>query len=79
MKIHELKILPEYFEAVKTGIKKFECRINDRDYKVGDILDLKEWDGNYTSNHLRVKVTYMLSDTQYVKNNNVIMSIEVIK
>lgn len=79
MTIHHLKILPEFFQAVKAGIKKFECRINDRDYTVGDILDLKEWDGNYTGNHLRVKVTYMLSDTQYVKNDNVIMSIEAIK
>lgn len=43
MKIHELKILPEYFDAVISGRKRFEIRKNDRDYKVGDQLILKEW------------------------------------
>lgn len=31
--IHELKILPEYFEAVVSGNKRFEIRKNDRNYK----------------------------------------------
>lgn len=38
--IHELKILPEYFEAVTSGRKQFEIRKNDRDFKVGDQLIL---------------------------------------
>ena len=45
MKIHELKILPEYYDAVRLGDKRFEIRKNDRDYHTGDILRLKEWDG----------------------------------
>ena len=44
MTIHELKILPEYFKAQKAGKKNFEIRKNDRDYKVGDKLVLKEYD-----------------------------------
>ena len=40
-KIIELKILPEYFEAVKSGKKTFELRKNDRDFCVGDILILR--------------------------------------
>ena len=35
---HELKILPEYFVAVRDGIKKFEVRKDDRPFEVGDIL-----------------------------------------
>lgn len=31
--IHELKILPEYFEAVVSGDKRFEIRKNDRNYE----------------------------------------------
>lgn len=77
--IHELKILPEYFSAVKNGAKKFECRINDRDYRVGDILHLREWQIKYTGNDIKAQVTYILSDEQFTKPNMVIMSIEVIK
>lgn len=39
----ELKTIPEYFDKVAKGLKKFEIRYNDRDYKAGDILILKEW------------------------------------
>ena len=43
MKIHELKILPQYFEKVLDGSKTFELRKDDRGYEVGDILILKEF------------------------------------
>ena len=39
---HDLKILPQYFEAVIKGRKKFELRKNDRDFNVGCILLNKE-------------------------------------
>ena len=60
MKIHELKILPEYFDAVRSGDKRFEIRKNDRDYHSGDILRLKEWDGQqYTGEELDALVRYI--------------------
>lgn len=40
--IHHLKIYPEHFSAVCTGIKRAELRKNDRDFKVGDTLHLME-------------------------------------
>lgn len=40
--IPSIKILTEYFEEVVAGRKRAELRFNDRDYKVGDIYDLKE-------------------------------------
>ncbi|HHT0166097.1 TPA: DUF3850 domain-containing protein [Klebsiella oxytoca] len=39
---HELKIYPEFFSAVCTGVKRAELRKNDRDYRVGDTLHLLE-------------------------------------
>ncbi|MEG0259568.1 MAG: DUF3850 domain-containing protein [Lysinibacillus sp.] len=36
MATHDLKILPEYLEAVVSGKKTFEIRKNDRDFQVGD-------------------------------------------
>ena len=58
----ELKILPEYFEDIKFGLKDFELRKNDRDYKVGDIIVLKEYDdGMYTGRKLKKKIKYVLT------------------
>lgn len=73
--IHELKILPEYFEEVETNHKIFEIRENDRDFQVGDTLTLNEWDKEYTGNSVKRLITYILSDNKYVKDGYVIMSI----
>lgn len=48
MRIHELKILPKYFERVVNGEKTFEIRKNDRDFQTGDRIELKEF--GYTKN-----------------------------
>lgn len=66
-KIHDLKILPEYFEAVLTGDKTFEVRINDRDYKVDDFVILNEWtnDEGYTGRKILKRISYILNGGQY--------------
>ena len=57
---HELKIEVEYFKLVLNGIKKFEIRKNDRGFRVGDLLILKEYDtGIYTGREINVWVTYI--------------------
>ncbi len=62
-KIIELKILPEYFGPVKSGKKTFELRLNDRNYEVGDILILKEFDGSqFTRRSVTVIITYVLQN-----------------
>ncbi len=61
---HDLKLSTRYFDLVDAGIKTFECRVNDRDFQVGDILNLKEWVESpwdvYTGNEIKVEVTYVL-------------------
>ena len=42
MKHHILKCDSEYFDAIELGLKKFELRINDRNFQVGDLLFLDE-------------------------------------
>ncbi|MFQ6250697.1 DUF3850 domain-containing protein [Yersinia enterocolitica] len=58
---HQLKILPEYFQAVIEGRKKAELRTNDRDFKVGDYLLLAEWDGG-TDEYTGRKIVVEISD-----------------
>lgn len=80
--IHELKITPEYFEAIAIGKKTFEVRANDRDYKVGDYLALNEYDasgGSYTGRSCMVYVDYILKDENYCKSGYVIMGIKPCK
>ena len=58
--IHELKLLPQYYNDVALGIKTFELRKNDRDFQVGDELVLREWDGeDYTGRSLFRHVVYI--------------------
>lgn len=38
MKLHELELVEKYAKAKKDGIKPFEIRKNDRDFKVGDLV-----------------------------------------
>lgn len=47
MKIHELKLDTEYFDDVKSGLKTFEIRKNDRDFKVGDVLALTAFESGH--------------------------------
>ena len=62
MAIIELKACREPFDAVWRGVKHHEVRVNDRDFRIGDTLILKEWetDGHfYTGREIQAKVTYI--------------------
>ncbi len=45
----ELKTWPEYFQDQWTGMKRFELRKNDRDFRVGQFVLLREYRPDYTS------------------------------
>ncbi len=76
-KIHDVKIFPEYFDAVESGIKPFEIRYNDRDYKIGDILCLKEFcDGNYTGRETVREICYMIDDPEFCKAGYVVLGLK---
>lgn len=58
----EKKILPEYFELVLNGKKKYDFRLADFDIKEGDILVLKEWDKekqSFTGREIEKNVLYI--------------------
>ncbi len=43
MKVHELKCEEPHWTDIREGRKRFELRFDDRDYRVGDILELTSW------------------------------------
>ena len=64
---HELKVWPEYFEEIYSNRKKFEVRKNDRNYMVGDVLYLREYNpitNEYTGRWNQRVIAYILD-----KNN----------
>lgn len=78
MTTHELKILPAYFKAVSDGSKTFEIRKNDRDYKVGDYVVLKEFDGiNFTGYAVPFKISYIIQGGEHgLEKDYVILAIK---
>ena len=63
MAIIKKKTWPELFEAVLSGKKKFDLRLDDFHAAEGDTLILEEWDPeakSYTGRTLEKKITFVL-------------------
>lgn len=62
--VHKLKTWPAQFHEVWWDRKPFELRKNDRDFQVGDILCLQEYDPEtctYSGKEVLRSVTYVLN------------------
>ncbi|MGN2664624.1 DUF3850 domain-containing protein [Bacillus altitudinis] len=58
-KVHDLKINPDQFWAMRAGIKDFEIRANDREFKVNDVVKLREFNGVYTGRIYLGRITFI--------------------
>ena len=77
---HDLKISPKYYRDIESNGKTFEIRFNDRNFQVGDILNLREFaGGEYTGRHILCDVGYILDNPDYCKEGYVIMQLTNIK
>lgn len=64
---HSVKSWPSSFEDIQTWRKNFDVRINDRNYRAGDILRLREFipgnhdkSGHFTDRWCRRRIIYVL-------------------
>lgn len=81
MATHKLKVWHEYMDDLINGDKNFELRFNDRNFQVGDILILEEYDKEkkeYLNRNLKVEVTYILDNKVFdaLRDGSVIMAIK---
>ena len=62
---HKVKSWPQLFDATLRGAKTHELRrADERDYQVGDMLRLQEFDPQtqqYTGREMTVRITYITS------------------
>jgi len=77
---HELKTWPEYFDEVYMDTKAFEVRKNDRDFKVGQTIRLREFDpkrNEYTGRTCLRFISYILDGGQFgVEKGYVVLSLK---
>ncbi len=60
---HNLKIDPRFFSQAVTERKAFEVRKNNRNFKTGDIVILKEYyNGFFTGNECKFFIGFILKD-----------------
>lgn len=86
-KLHDLKTWPVPFSHLRQGSKTHEIRENDRNFRVHDILLLREWDPmteQYSGRCIWAEVTYITRGFGYsperkvLDENAVVMSIRVL-
>lgn len=78
LRTHELKCWPDFFAPIESGEKTFELRKDDRGFRAGDLLLLREWlptDKVYTGRKLYRRVTYLVSGLPWLQPNYVCMGL----
>lgn len=82
--IHELKTWSDVFPGLLDGSKRFESRKYDRDFRVDDLLYLREWDrggeGSYTGRSIALRVTYVLFGGRFgIEDGYVVMGLDGVR
>lgn len=63
--VHDLKVIPPYFDLVIAGFKPFELRKQDRRFRVGDYVNLREYlpkspeTNKYTGRLVTMRIRYI--------------------
>ena len=64
---HTLKIKDRFYNDIEQGLKTFEVRKNDRNFKVGDLIKFVNVNGeDFNNGELRIyEITYILTHEDY--------------
>lgn len=77
---HTLKIQDRFYNDIARGLKTFEVRKNDRNYKVGDLIKFVDVNGKDFQNYaMRIyEITYILTheDFEPIPEDYVVFSIK---
>lgn len=75
---HYLKTINPYFGDLWEWKKTFEVRLNDRNFKVGDTLNLLEYDSiqkKFSGKKVVTRITYILSEFKGLQKNYIVMGL----
>ena len=75
---HELKIEQHYLEALVSGEKTFEVRLNDRGYQKGDVLQFRGYNAKNEWTTFETEITYVHSGLGLVWNY-VVLAVKPLK
>ena len=77
-RFHRIRVAAQYFMPVCLGQKPFELCVNDRRYKVGDMLEMMEYkDGKFAGRAVRARITFILEDHTGLADGYCILGIHV--
>lgn len=79
MKTHELKINQQYLKLIIDGRKNWEVRKNDRNFKEGETIIVKEYlpeTNSYTGREAEGTILYVFSTNEMLKPGYVILSVK---
>jgi hypothetical protein len=78
VKTHELKTLPLFFQQTWDNNKFFEIRENDRDFKVGDKVLLREWDhlNGYSGRTISDEITSVVQYPPGLRDGYVVLGLD---
>jgi len=78
--VHELKTIQPFFDEIINGRKTFEFRLNDRDFKAGDTVVLKEFNqefNTYSGREVEGVITYVLEGFGTIPEHYCIFSFKI--
>lgn len=81
VKVHDIKILPEFFDAVADGKKTAEFRKNDRGYQAWDTLILHEYDPvaeKLTGSYIKARIKHVTYLDNFGAPGYVLLSLYVV-